>query len=276
MNLDALQTPSGFFKIAAFDHRDSLQKVLAEQFFKDFKNLLAETFAPLSTAILVDPEYGSKAIQTAKDHGLGILLSREESGYVDDPQGRETKLYREFTSYRLHEMGANGIKLLLYYNHIASSASKQREIAKSILAEAHSLGLPLILEVVVYSVEGYPFHKGDTIIRAIKDLREYCDVFKLEFPLEIINRDDELEQAIPYLEAITMESQKPWVLLSRGAMKFDAYKKALKLSLNAGCKGFAVGRSVWQEAFDKPNWNSIVDFIKTTGKSRMEELSKLF
>ena len=96
-DLSKIQTPSGTIKIAAFDHRDSLSKYIPVDKLSTFKTLCTETFAPFSSAILVDPEYGIDAINKSNEIGLSSILSREISGYTSTPQGRNTELYEQFT-----------------------------------------------------------------------------------------------------------------------------------------------------------------------------------
>ena len=270
-----MQGANGIIKIAAVDHRSSLMKILAEDKLESFKNLCAENFTPFITALLVDPEYGDTARQTAKQNHLATVLTRETSGYVDNPNGRTTELYSQFNSHKLKEMGASAIKLHLYYNTDASNAANQRQVAEKVKMECVAADIPLLLEPVTYAVPDSPYHKGDAIMHAINDLRAFADILKLEFPIDVDTETEDMDAAIPYLSAMTTESRVPWVLLSLG-MQFDSYKKALGLSKEAGCNGFAVGRAVWQEIDRLSTWPSVEDFIKTTATDRMKQLSALF
>lgn len=275
MDISSIRNSSGYIKIAAMDHRDSLKKSLDEDLFPAYKDLLTTTFAPYSTAILVDPEFGKQAIESAKLANIGILLSREETGYTEEESGRKTTLYKKFTAQVLKEMGATGVKLLLYYSHEAANAKEQIDLAKQVHEECKMVDLPLLIEPITYAVQGIEYHKGDSIVRATQDLRDHCEVLKLEFPVDMSTENADIEAAIPYLQTISEEAQKPWVLLSRG-MEFQLYKKAVRASKDAGCSGFAVGRAVWQEISEMHSWEEIKAFIETTAKSRMEELSAIF
>ena len=246
---------------------------MPEDQIADFKTLCAKVFSPYVQSILVDPIYGNDAITVAINSGKTILLTREETGYTDNPDGRLTVLSNHFTSTKLKEMGANAIKLLMYYNSDASNAQKQIDIAKRVRDETIDLNMPFLLEIVTYPVDGNPYHKGDAIVDAVSDLRTYSDILKLEYPVDPSAED--AENAIPYLNQISSEAEQPWVLLSRG-MKFDFYKKALKISKENGCKGFAVGRAVWQEVAELQNWDDKVNFMNTIGIKRMKELSDIW
>src|SRR3989344_5788854 len=96
----------------------------------EFKLLVAKSFSPYTTAVLVDPIYGKDAIAQAKTTQTAVLLSCEKSGYMQSPGGRLTELLQDYPSQTLKEMGADAIKLLLYFNPDAANASKQIDILK--------------------------------------------------------------------------------------------------------------------------------------------------
>lgn len=274
-DLSKLQTPDGLIKIAAYDHRDSLTKYVPAEKLSEFKTLCTTNFGPYSTAILVDPEYGKEAIEKSNELNISSILSREISGYTDTPQGRNTQLYNEYTSERLKEMGAEAIKLLIYYNYAAENAEYQLNVVKQVKAEADSINLPLLVEIITY-----PNNNGENISRldltkhAIIDMRDYTDVFKLEYPYETAGRN--FEQDHETLAEITnLCGDIPWVLLSRGGLDFEAFKKAVIACQKAGASGYAVGRAIWQEIKDLETWDEKKKFIETIGAERMKELSTI-
>lgn len=276
MNKDLirLQTKEGLIKIAAFDHRDSLTKYVPQDKLSEFKTLCVETFAPYSTGILVDPESGLEAVKKSNEVGVSGIFSRELSGYTDTPQGRNTELNPNFPSKKLKELGAEAIKLLIYYNHTADNAEYQRNIVKQVKEEADEVNLPLLLEIITYPANtSIELTKLDLTKQAILDLRDYADILKLEYPFDPISRDFEADQDI--LLEISKLCSKPWVLLSRGGMDFETFKKAVVVCNRYGALGYAVGRAVWQDLKDIEKWEDKVNFIKTTAKQRMQELSTL-
>src|SRR5207247_2494359 len=62
-----------------------------------------------------DPEYGLPALR-AKAPSAGVLLAYERSGYDADPENRMPDVLDRWTVRRLVEAGANGIKVLIYYD----------------------------------------------------------------------------------------------------------------------------------------------------------------
>ncbi len=273
MNLSSITDQKGFIKIAAFDHRDSLKKFIPADKLIAFKELLAKEFASTITAILVDPEYGKPAIAAAKEKNIGVMLSREHSGYTEGDQNRELKLYEQFDAEKLKEMGANAIKILVYYNDNASGHFQKMDTLKKAREEAHNAGLPFLIEPIVYPLnETDPFDKAHDIVESTIALQEYADILKIEFPL---NDTSNVDSSRRYLEKIKSQVQIPWIVLSRG-MEYDSFQQALELSREYGSKGYAVGRSVWQEVSNYKEWNDIENYIKTIGVERMRELSTIF
>ncbi|PIR42452.1 hypothetical protein CO058_02625 [candidate division WWE3 bacterium CG_4_9_14_0_2_um_filter_35_11] len=273
MELSSIANTNGYIKIAAFDHRSSLVKLITEEKMSEFKVLCAQLFSPYSTAILVDPEYGKEAITIAKNNNIGVLLSREQSVSGDDTEERRIFLSEKYTASRLKSLGATAIKLFFYYNRDASNSLEKINIIKALHEETKNADLPLLIEPVTYAVDGYAYHRGDATLRAVKDFCGHCDILKLEYPI-----DPEIEgvrSAIPYLNQISEEIDIPWVLLSRG-MKFENYKKALILAKEAGCSGFAVGRAVWQEFANFDSWEDKVKFMETIAVNRMKEISEIW
>ncbi len=275
MDISKLQNKNGFIKIAAMDHRDSLKKLIPEEKLPDFKELLTKTFAPYSTAILVDPEYGIPAIRAAEEAKIAVMLTREKTGYVDNPDGRVTELYTDYDSKILKEMGADAVKILLYYSSKSPNKSAQLDVIKKVREETIAENLPFLIEPITYEVKGQSYNKADETINAVKDLTGFCDILKLEFPIEVAEDGSNIEEAKEILQKIKDTTTVPWVLLSRG-MKYENYKKALELCKEYGCVGFAVGRAVWQEVNDQPNWVAIENFVKTTATERMKELSGIY
>ncbi len=273
MNLSKLTDSCGIIRIAAFDHRDSLAKYVPQEKFGEFKNLLTIIFKDYVTGVLVDPIYGEKSIETANRNGTSLILSREESGYTDNPEGRETVL-TNIDSRQLKQMGASAIKMLLYYNPDSSSKQKQLYILKQVSDEAHAIELPLVLEPITYPLTNVDYNKAREIKRTLQEISQFADILKIEYPTDPEN--EPLEIAEPHLKEITqMLKEKPWILLSRGSMTFETFKSAVSLCLRNGAKGYAVGRAVWQEVKDYQTWEEKENFIRTVGKVRMQELSQL-
>jgi tagatose 1,6-diphosphate aldolase len=273
MNLSKITDKNEYIKISAFDHRDSLKKDLAEKDIPHFKSLVSEYLSDYCTAILVDPEYGSDAIKIAQAKGLGILLSREKSGYLERNPERPLELYENFSAQKLKNMGADALKVLVYYNTASKSLAEKNDTLKFAKTEANDQGLPLLIEPITFpTTKSTEYNKAEAIVETAIMLQPYADVLKIEFPIEV---PEYIESAEIYLQMIKDNIDIPWVILSRG-MPFDQFKQALNIAKEYGASGFAVGRAIWQDSLKLKSMKDIEYFMKTTGASRMQELSSIF
>ena len=101
-----------------------------------FKEEVSRMLTPHASAIVPDPEYGLPAAkQRAKPAGL--LLAYEQTGYDKHVRGRMPRLLEGWTAQRLFEVGADSVKLLLYYSTLSSVGINEakHEFVKRLTAE---------------------------------------------------------------------------------------------------------------------------------------------
>src|SRR3989440_8171369 len=118
----ALSDEQGVIAALAIDQRGSLKKALAALTNRaittpeivKFKTLVAEVLTPYASAILLDPEYGLEAAKHRADR-TGLLLAYETTGYDTTTRGRLPALLPEWSVARLVEVGADAVKVLIYY-----------------------------------------------------------------------------------------------------------------------------------------------------------------
>jgi tagatose-1,6-bisphosphate aldolase len=290
-NLSALATSSGHFTIAAFDHRNSLfsllnasdpEAVTADQVVA-LKRLFIKHFAPISSAILIDPVYGldyGLDLDREVTAGTGILMSLEASSYDESAIGRVTRLLPHWGVKDVKAHGASA-KLLLYYHPQAPIASTQLKLVQDVSKECQSENIIFLIEPILYAVGEYSNRSQlDVTLKTIDQLNSLVDILKLEFPLNVNHTTEhEWQQAA---KDISRHATVPWILLSRG-MGFDHFKRLTRICCEQGASGIAVGRAVWQEIGDIAKQTpdpetkilKIDKFLHTTGRSRMIELSKI-
>src|SRR5579859_3681415 len=144
--LQQLSTSRGIFTMTAMDQRGSLQEMVNPanpdtvdyEAMKRIKLELAETFSPLSSAVLLDPIYGAaQVIASGALRGqCGLLVAIEESGYTSDGSGRLTAMMPNWNVRKIKLMGASAVKLLVYYHPDAErSAQHQRQVVRQIVAD---------------------------------------------------------------------------------------------------------------------------------------------
>lgn len=265
-------TQNGKILMAALDHRGSFNKLVGPNVSDgdiiNTKEEIIEALYPDISGILVDPKWGLKAyeqycqkqnIESKKPY----LLSIEKTGYSEEKGERIAEL--EYTVEQFKELGASGVKLLLYVNPHLESFSKQLEIARSVLSDCKAHDLPLFLEFLTYTLDEQS-SKSELILESVGEFLEegvIPDVFKLEFP--------ENEESCKKLTK--MLSDTPWILLTFGA-SFDTFKQELQSATQNGCSGFLAGRSLWQD-FVQYKREERKEFFQTTVKERFKEIVEI-
>ena len=276
--LQQLSDERGILAMCAMDHRGSMQRMINPQApdrvdaatLTAHKLDLAEALAPVSTAVLLDPIYGAAQaiVSGALPARTGLIVSLEETGYDREAGGRITTLLPQWSVAKIKRMGAQAVKVLLYYRSDHATAPRQHEVVRTVAADAQALDLPFVLEPLVYPVQDvevdaavYATRKPDLILRAAADLSGLgIDILKTEFPGDAgaCRRLDEVSQA-------------PWVLLSAG-VEFDTFARQLETACRAGASGFLGGRAVWEDALkisdpvDRRRW------LRTVAAGRMRRL----
>jgi len=286
--LGSLTDEEGRFFMLALDQRDSLRRALgaalgispdavAADHLTGFKQAVTKTLAPYATAILLDPEYGYPHVIEHLPPGVGLLLCLEESGHEKaGPGGRErkTRLLNNFSVEKAQQLGADAIKLLVYYNPDASAEVRrhQQEIVRQAGGACARAGLPFLLELVSYAIEEagtdtaeYARRKPDLVARSAAEFSkpEYqVDIFKLEFPADLkwtqeyANGafDGKVREPVYSLAEVRERCRRldqvtdgPWVILSAG-VTIEEFLVQVDLATEAGASGFLCGRAIWKDA----------------------------
>src|SRR5512136_2872145 len=123
-NLRGLQqcaTPRGGFAVMALDHRNNLRHAFqpdrpepaSDTEIMLFKGQVVEALAPVSSAVLLDPEL-SAAQCIAKQclsGRTGLIVALEATGYGGDPQARQSQVLPAWSVAQAKRMGASAAKL---------------------------------------------------------------------------------------------------------------------------------------------------------------------
>ncbi len=259
--LQRCATATGRFVIVAADHRQNLRRALQPNgpehmdyaVFAEFKRAVAKALSPAASAILVDPEFGlGRSVKTgAVAPHTGLIVSLEETGYGGTGQDRLSRLLAGWTVEKAVRIGADAVKLLVYYHPQAANAHAQQNIVKQVADKCHRLEIPLFLEALCYSPEGGAIlsstQKRDAVIETARQLSPLgADVLKAEFPIDPVEQPDVRvwEEAC---RELTAASTTPWVLLSAG-VSFEEFLRQTALACAAGASGVMAGRAIWAEA----------------------------
>src|SRR3954447_19470086 len=165
-HLNALSDKNGVIAAAAMDQRGSLRKAIAsakgvpqnditDDMMAEFKVAVAKALTPHASAILLDPEFGLPAAK-ARANNAGLLLAYEESGYDNSKPGRLPDLLPHLSVKRIKEIGADAVKILIYYTPFDTSDVNDVKHAfiERIGAECEYHQIPFFLEFVGYDPKG--------------------------------------------------------------------------------------------------------------------------
>jgi tagatose 1,6-diphosphate aldolase len=289
--LQQCATAKGAFTILAVDHRDAMRVMVdaahpqsvSSQTLTDIKLDIVRSLSDLPSAILLDPVYSAAhAIAgAALAKGAGLLVALEDQGYLGDPYNRETTSLRDWSVEKARRLGATGVKVLLFYHPDSPSAEKQENYTREIIVDCQRYELPLFLEPISYPLnpqtqKNSPEFAGERRRVVIESARRLgalgADVLKVEFPLDANYHSDPAVWADACAElndALTV----PWILLSAGE-PFETFCQQLTIACQAGCAGFAVGRSVWKKATNL-SAEKRVRFLSTTARDRLQRLADI-
>jgi tagatose-1,6-bisphosphate aldolase len=174
-------------------------------------------------------------------------------------------------------MGADAIKLLVYYHPDSSTAGEIEAFVKQVVSDCRKYDLAIMLEPLSYPLdpaakELTSDEKRYVVTETARRLTPLgVDVLKAEFPLD--TDDPDKTQWAAACAEITSASVTPWILLS-AAVAFETFIRQITVACKAGASGIAVGRAVWQEAVGMDS-DTRFDFLRTTGRERLARLTAL-
>jgi tagatose 1,6-diphosphate aldolase len=290
--LQQIAGPDGILTICAMDHRGSFrnminpadpQSVAYGEMVKR-KLELCSTFAPIATAVLIDPLFGAAQCisQGTLPGTTGLLVSIEATGYSGSKEHRVTELLEEWGVGKIKRMGASAVKMLVYYRpDLKELAVRQLDTVRAVAEECINYDIPFLVEPVSYPVgsevdnpEEFARHKPEIVIETAREITALpIDVLKAEFPADLRFNKDRTE-LLELCRRLDNASRVPWVILSAG-VDFDAFYQQVEIACQAGASGFLGGRALWQEAMDITDDVKRVEFLSTIGVDRMKRLSEV-
>lgn len=304
-NLKQLANEEGAIAALAIDQRGSMEKMMGKanpdlnnvEGIGKFKELVSSELTKYSSSILLDPIYGMKGVE-ARDKNAGLIMSYEQTGYDEYEEGRLPRLIDFVSGLRIKEMGANAVKVLLYYD--IDESEEINDIKKAWVErvgyECEALGLPYFLEIVNYDAKiddakGIEYSKlrPKKVIESMKvfdDPRYKVDVLKVEAPVnmnfvegygegEILHTR---EEALKYFKDQSDATNIPFIFLS-GGVSADLFKETLKFAKEAGStfNGVLCGRATWRDAVDVygKSEKDAKDWLSTEGKDNIVTLNEV-
>jgi tagatose 1,6-diphosphate aldolase len=300
-HLNALSNKKGVIAAAAMDQRGSLRKSIAsakgvaqdhvsDEMMEEFKVAVSEALTPHASAILLDPEFGLPAAK-ARSANAGLLLAYEESGYDNTKPGRLPDLLPHLSVKRIKEMGADAVKILIYYSPFDQPDVNDIKHAfiERIGAECEYYEIPFFCEFVGYDPAGgdekgleYAKKKPAIVMGAMEEFGKpqyKVDILKVEVPTnaEFVEGSAVFkgQAAQTHKEALDLYrkaadiAQKPFIYLSAGVSN-AVFVENLNLAAEAGTaySGVLCGRATWKDGipvYAKLGVKALEDWLKSEG-----------
>ena len=282
--LATTSNPNETFSILAFDQRGSYRRMLPDdtpyEFAVQMKSEITGHLSQYASAVLLDCSYGLVPSMCISGKS-GLLMSLEASGYTGDSTYRQMEMIDGWDVRKIKMMGADAVKLLVYYHPYAGSLTEEIEaLVRDVIEQCAKYDLSLYLEPMSYSIDAnyskdsaeFAATRPDVVRETAKRLSVLQpEILKLEFPVDAkYNTDEALWKES--CAAITDDSSVPWVLLSAG-VDFDTFEAQNRVACQAGASGFLAGRAIWKEAVLLPD-NDRIEFIRTTATQRIQSLTE--
>ena len=274
----------GTFTCLALDHRQNLRRALLPQDSKQvtdeqlsgFKLEMTASLSRFATAVLLDPEFSAaQAVASGKlPGGVGLVVALESTGYDGIPTARRSQMLPGWSIEKAKRMGASMVKLLVYYHPQSPTASAIEDFVRQTGEQCSRYDLGLMLEPLSYSLEeGGGLSSAEKHFVVTETARRLAvpgvDVLKVEFPLDVLEEEDEQSWG-QACEEISAACPVPWILLS-AAVDYETYFRQVRVACQAGASGIAVGRAVWQEAVALQG-SARIEFLQTTASERLNRL----
>ena len=309
-HLNALSNSKGVIAAAAMDQRGSLRKSIAsakgvpqdqitDDMMAEFKVAVSKVLTPHASAILLDPEFGIPAAK-ARAKNAGLLLAYEESGYDNTKPGRLPDLLPHLSVKRIKELGADAVKILIYYTPFDTSDVNDIKHAfiERIGAECETSDIPFFLEFVGYDPAGgdekgleFAKKKPEVVIGSMKEFGkpQYgVDVLKVEVPVnaEYVDGSSVFKGQAAYTRKEALDlyrraaevAEKPFIYLSAGVGNAQ-FVESLNMAAEAGTdySGVLCGRATWKDGvpvYAKGGAKALEDWLQDKGVKNIEAVNQ--
>ncbi|VWX61064.1 Tagatose-bisphosphate aldolase [Burkholderiales bacterium 8X] len=298
-----LSDERGFFKMTAVDQRPGVEALVRgrrgtdKASFEDVgeaKRVLIQTLSPHSTAMLLDPGYAYPYAALQTDPRRGLLLTYEQWDSDETPGGRKTYGYPDWSVEKIKRLGADGVKLMLWWRPDASEEVKahQRALVEQVGRDCRRHDIAFLLEPLLYplgsegSAARYEEDAGkrpemviDTA-REFRDERYGIDIFKMESPIAAAQVPDpdgpDSAECQRWFDELGRTLDRPWVMLSAGA-GMEPFRRIVAHAFRAGASGYLAGRAIWWKTFESsfPDWTAMREGIERDGIPYAKQLHAL-
>lgn len=308
-HMQALANSRGIIAAAAMDQRGSLQKSIAQarnissddvtdEMMIEFKAAVSRVLTPHASAILLDPQWGLPAA-AVRSKNAGLLLAYELSGYDNTRPGRQADLLPDVSVRRIKEMGADAVKVLIYYTPFEDKAINEEKHAfiERIGAECLAYDMPFFLEFIGYDPKGgdekgveYSKRKPEIVGESMREFSKeqyHVDVLKVEIPVNVAHAEGSSvykgekayskEEALHAYRQAAESAGKPFIYLSAGVSN-QQFTESLRWAAEAGVSfsGVLCGRATWKEGipvYGKEGIGALETWLQGEGVKNIEAVN---
>lgn len=304
-HLEKLSDEKHLINALAIDQRGSLKKMIAANSAKpvgdegiiDFKIEISRELTKYSSSILLDPEYGLPAAD-ARSKDAGLIIAYEKTGYDATEIGRLPDLLPIWSAKRIKELGANAVKILLYYDVDESDEVNEQKKAfvERVGSECMAEEIPYFLEILTYDaneddVKSSNYaklkpHKVNESMRVFSDERYGVDVLKMEVPVNMnfvegFSSEEPVytrEEALQHFKEQSEATHLPFIFLSAG-VSAQLFKDTIIFAKEAGSafNGVLCGRATWKdsvEIFARDGQEAVQSWLQSQGRANIESLNE--
>jgi tagatose 1,6-diphosphate aldolase len=278
---------SGALVLLSIDHRNSLRSLLKtdgmepvqDEHLISFKEAVVKALGQEISAILLDPEYGAGQLITRSSlpKSAGLILTIESSGFTGSKENRISQVLGGWSVAKAARLGAEAVRLLVYYHPEADSAPSVESLVDSVAQECQTMDLPFFLAALPYSIDPQtitlpPDQRRVVVLETARILSAIngVDIYMSEFPVDVKMDPDRLHWDSA-CEALSHASRIPWLLIS-SAVDFDVFLTMTETACRLGASGAAAGRAAWQEAAGLSGTKQTA-FLHKTCRSRLSQLT---
>ena len=307
--LESVSDPRGVIGALAIDQREALRSLFSAELkiekslvpreqLEEFKSIVVRVLSPHASAVLLEPEYGLHAA-SQRAPSSGLLMAYEVSGYDPAAPSRLPRLLENWSVRRLVDVGAQCVKVLLYYalSDAAEVLDRKRAWVERVGSECADCDVPFFLEIVPYQ-EGldekspqFARCKPAILASAMQEFSKprYCvDVLKVGVPVTMayVEGSSGSSGAFVHTRAEALElcrnaaavTAKPFLFLSAGVSN-RSFNEALELASEAGVHfcGVLCGRATWKDGvgvFVRGGADALQEWLEIQGVQNLRSINE--
>ena len=273
----------------ANDQRGALKRLLAaaagggdfaNDILVDFKKVISSEPTPYASSILLDAEYGVTASEL-RHADSGFIAAYEKTEYDASTPGRLPDLLPIWSAKRIKELGADAVKILLYYDvdYKPEINDIKHALVEILTYDASDM------DVTSREYASLKPHKVNGAMREFSKPQYNADVLKVEVPVNMnfvegYTSEEPVytaDEARAYFKEQSEATHLPFIYLSAG-VSAKLFQETLVFSKESGStfNGVLCGRATWKDAvaiFAKEGEEAAKAWLADQGRRNVEELN---